>query len=204
MSVVTRSAIALVAAVCAAACSAPPKQSTYAERVILLPSQDGKASALVVRRASGEQTLAAPYEGLEYAAGAEKRIASSAEDVRQRYGETLAMQPARPVAVTLYFELGTTVLTAQSRQEAQALQRRVASFPAPQVSVIGHTDTTGSDEVNDALSLKRALAVREYLIEIGIPAQAIDVVGRGARDLAVPTKQGVAEERNRRVEVRLR
>ena len=184
--------------------SPPPRKDTYTERVILLPSRDGRPSAVVVKRDTGEQQLSKPYESIERAGGVDTRTVASAENVQQRYAGTLAAQPPRPLTFTLFFNLGTTDLTPQSRAQAQELQSKLAAFPAPQVSVIGHTDTRGTTELNDALSLKRALAVRDYLIGLGIPAQSIDAVGRGSRELLVPTKPGVAEERNRRVEVRLR
>ena len=201
-----RAALALLGVACVAGCSAPPPQqpSTYTERIILLPNQDGRPSGLVVTRASGEQQLTTPYEAVELVGGAERRIALSDTEVRQRYGEMLAAQPARPLSFTFFFNLGTTDLTPQSIGRAKEVQSRIASFPAPQVTVIGHTDTTGAPDVNDALSLKRALAVRQYLIDLGVAANSIDAVGRGSRELLVPTPPGVSEERNRRVEVRLR
>lgn len=193
---------AIAIAVIAAGCQTPPPKDTYRERIVLLPSRDGHASAIVVKRGDVEQQLSTPYETVERVEGADRRTVVTAEEVAQRYGEMLAVQPQRPFTVTLYFNLGTTDLTAQSRAEAQQVREKIANFPAPQVSVIGHADFTGPTELNDALSLKRALLVRDYLIAIGIPAQSIDVVGRGARDLVVQTKG--PEERNRRVEVRLR
>ena len=198
-------ALAIAAAALVAGCQAPPPaKDTYSERVVLLPSVDGKPSAVIVKRATGEQQLNAPYQAIESEGGSETRSTSSAEDVRRRYGDVLAAQPARPLSFMVFFNLGTTDLTPQSRALVAEMQSKIASFPAPTVSVIGHTDSSGPTELNDALSLKRALAVRAYLVGIGIPAQAIDVVGRGEREPLVPTKPGAVEERNRRVEIRLR
>ena len=80
----------------------------------------------------------------------------------------------------------------------------IASRPVPDVLVIGHTDTVGSDAVNDALSRQRAEVVRKALIARGIAAENIVVVGRGKREPIVPTADGVAEPRNRRVEIIVR
>ena len=199
-----RAAAVLAAVVLVAGCAEPPKKSTYSERVILLPNRDGRASALVVQRAGSEQQLKAPYQGIEVAGGADKPFVSSAQAVEQRYGEMLTMQPARPLTFTLNFNLGTTDLTSRSRALLDEVKQRIASFPAARVTVTGHTDTSGTTELNDALSLSRAVSVRDVLIRLGIPASAIDVVGRGSRELLVRTGPGVREERNRRVEVRLR
>jgi outer membrane protein OmpA-like peptidoglycan-associated protein len=52
--------------------------------------------------------------------------------------------------------------------------------------------------------LKRAAAIRDLLVQTGIPRDAIEVVGRGEREPLVQTADGKAEERNRRVELKLR
>jgi outer membrane protein OmpA-like peptidoglycan-associated protein len=74
----------------------------------------------------------------------------------------------------------------------------------PDVQVIGHTDTAGSNAVNDPLSQQRAEVVRRGLVARGIPADRVTATGRGERELAVPTADGVAEPRNRRVEILVR
>jgi len=74
----------------------------------------------------------------------------------------------------------------------------------PDVLVIGHTDTVGSDQANDALGQQRADIVRAALIRLGVPADDIRALSRGKRNLAVPTANGVAEPLNRRVEIIVR
>jgi len=182
----------------------PPKPPQYAERIILLPNRDGRSSAVVVKRGTGEQELSTPYQGLELAAGKEQPTAFSEGDVARRYGTLLQTQPARPFAYTLFFMTGRTDLTPQSRAALNDVREKIKGFPAAQVTVIGHTDRVGAPESNDALSLKRASAIRDLLVEIGIPRAAIEVVGRGERELLVQTPDGRAEERNRRVEIKLR
>jgi len=70
--------------------------------------------------------------------------------------------------------------------------------------VAGHTDAVGTDQYNDALSLRRAERVSALLVARGIPSDRITAVGRGKRELLVPTPDGVAEPRNRRVEITVR
>ncbi|MEA3410055.1 MAG: OmpA family protein [Pseudomonadota bacterium] len=67
--------------------------------------------------------------------------------------------------------------------------------------IIGHTDSTGSADYNLDLSLRRAEAVRNYLVETGAPADKLRVVGRGVNDpiASNDTKEGQAQ--NRRVEI---
>lgn len=69
------------------------------------------------------------------------------------------------------------------------------------VSVVGHTDTSGSKSYNYALGGRRAEAVQKLLIGYGIPASQIVAVSAGEEDLKVPTPDGVRNAENRRVRV---
>ena len=205
--VALKAVIAAAAAVTLFGCAEPPKPKpgpVYSERIVLLPNKDGRDSAVIVKRATGDQQISTPYEAVELVGSRENRTELPQDEVRKRYGGVLEAQPARPFTYTLYFTTGTTELTAQSRQSLNEVRSKIKGFPAAQVSVIGHTDRVGSVESNDALSLKRAASIRDILVQIGIPREAIEVVGRGEREPIVQTADGVAEERNRRVEIKLR
>ena len=69
------------------------------------------------------------------------------------------------------------------------------------VSVVGHTDTSGSKSYNYALGGRRAEAVQKLLIGYGIPASQIVAVSAGEEDLKVPTLDGVRNAENRCVHV---
>ena len=69
------------------------------------------------------------------------------------------------------------------------------------VSVVGHTDTAGSNAYNYALGGRRAEAVQKMLIEYGIPASQIIAVSAGEEDLKVPTPNNTPNAANRRVRV---
>ena len=73
-----------------------------------------------------------------------------------------------------------------------------------QVQVIGHTDSSGSDAVNNPLSLDRAEAVRDYLSRHGVPAARIQVEGRGEREPVADNATPDGRAQNRRVEIFLR
>jgi outer membrane protein OmpA-like peptidoglycan-associated protein len=82
---------------------------------------------------------------------------------------------------------------------ADLKQRKVAD-----VVVVGHTDAVGSDAFNDDLARKRAESIRAALLARGLAATDVVAIGRGKRELLVPTADGVAEPRNRRVEIVVR
>ena len=65
------------------------------------------------------------------------------------------------------------------------------------VQVTGYTDTSGSADYNQRLSVRRANAVAVVLMRDGVPRNALLVTGRGENDLRVPTPDGVREPQNR-------
>ncbi len=174
------------------------------ERVVLLPSADGRNSAVVLRDANGEQTLDTPYAATVRRLGVARSYQASAEEVNERYAATLSAMPPKPVSHVLYFVSGADQLTQESQAELDTIRRVLAERPAVELLVIGHTDTVGSKESNDKLSRQRAESVRAMLIEAGFPAEKMAVAGRGERELLVPTADEVEEPSNRRVEINIR
>ena len=175
-------------------------------RVVLLPDADGKTGALLVKSEGGEQRLASAYGSASLnTRGALTLQTDDAAQVTQRYARTLDARPAAPVSFVLYFEFGSAVDIAPAFQPVLAqLAAALPAFPAPEITVIGHTDTMGTLESNDLLSLQRAETVRDLLLQAGIRAVTLDVSGRGEREPVVPTADEVPEQRNRRVEINLR
>jgi OmpA family len=91
-----------------------------------------------------------------------------------------------------------------SPQAMATIGQAAAAYKATgsaRIADVGNTDTSGSSGYNMALSMRRADAVRNALIQNGVPAAAIDATGRGETNLLVPTADGVREPQNRRVEL---
>jgi outer membrane protein OmpA-like peptidoglycan-associated protein len=109
-----------------------------------------------------------------------------------------------PEAFTLYFRLESDELTDESRALLPGVLKAVAGRPAPEVGVVGHTDTTGDSKSNYALGLDRANRVRTLLIGAGVSEPLIDVSSLGESDLRIRTADNVLEPRNRRVEISVR
>lgn len=175
------------------------------EHVILLPSPDGRQTGVVLRANGQETLLNRPYASLVRWGSAESiAYESSLENIESRFGATLAMQPTPPSQYVLHFEVGGETLTAESPQTLERIKTEIARRPAPEVLIVGHTDSTGNAESNDLLSTRRAGMVRDLLLGMGIPAGNMEFVGRGERDLLIPTADEVEEARNRRVEVLVR
>jgi outer membrane protein OmpA-like peptidoglycan-associated protein len=73
--------------------------------------------------------------------------------------------------------------------------------PKVRMTVVGHTDSTGSDAINDALSIERAQSVRNYLSVRGVDAQRIAVQGRGSHEPVASNASDSGRAQNRRVEI---
>jgi outer membrane protein OmpA-like peptidoglycan-associated protein len=127
-----------------------------------------------------------------------------AELAKQDFADVLAVLPGEPAKFLLYFLEGKDELTPESEEEVEKIFAGLATRPAPEILVIGHTDAVGAGQFNDKLSLQRAERVRAELIRRGIPEDNIAVEGRGKREPLVTTADGVAEPKNRRVEINVR
>jgi outer membrane protein OmpA-like peptidoglycan-associated protein len=172
---------------------------------VLLPGRTGGVGAVTVQEGGREIVLDTAYASARTSAdGRLESGTTTPDDVRAVFAAALAAEPPRPVTFILYFVEATDQFTPESRALVDQVLLAIASRPAPELTVAGHTDTVGTDQLNDALSLRRAERVRTLLIGRGIPPASIAAVGRGKRELLVPTPQGVAEPRNRRVEITVR
>ncbi len=172
--------------------------------VVLLPEKDGTPAALSVKQGEREVILDQPYAAASATPLGPRAFRSSPEEVEAKFGSALAAQPSRASSFTLYFVEGRDEFTDESKPEVDRILSEIARRPVPDVLVIGHTDAVGSDAFNDALGLQRAETVRASLIRLGVPASDVRAISRGKRELAVPTPDGVAEPRNRRVEIVVR
>lgn len=72
---------------------------------------------------------------------------------------------------------------------------------ATRVSIIGHTDSTGSDAVNNPLSVNRAASTRSYLVDRGVASSRISIDGRGSHEPVAANDTEANRAKNRRVEI---
>lgn len=170
--------------------------------IVLLP--EDKPTAVVVRQGEKEVVLDRPYAAANVTPQGPVPVQSSPEEVQARFGAALAARPAQPRTFVLYFVEGKDEFTDESKAQVDKVLADIAQRPVPDVLVVGHTDALGSDQINDALGLRRAETVRAALIARGVPAADVQAISRGKRAPAIPTADGVVEPRNRRVEIIVR
>lgn len=191
---------ALSAVVVLSGCASEP-----ASLVTLLPQADGRASAVTITTPRGAQALDQPYQVAKVArSGDIERATTTANEVKKAYPQLIALQVPPPERFVLEFLSGTSDLTAESLAQLDGLIAKAQARSGGEITVTGHTDRQGSVDANDALSLQRAQAVRELLIQRGFAPELLQAVGRGEREALVPTEDEVAEPRNRRAELVVR
>ncbi len=177
-----------------------PQERSY---ITLMASPDGSVGQVHITGAKGSQRLqrardAAPLDG--------SRAPAPVDEARfQRdFAEALAARPTLPQTFVLYFESGSTVPTTESQGLLAQILDNAAARASADVSIIGHSDTVGSAELNEGLSLHRAQAVADWLTGQGLRVDALSVEAQGKRQLQVVTPDAQSEPRNRRVEVTVR
>jgi outer membrane protein OmpA-like peptidoglycan-associated protein len=176
-----------------------------ATRVILLPEGAGKHTAVDVKGALGTVSLTAPYQTAHVdKAGSVELTVTDPLVVMERHGALMVNMPAAAEQFLLYFEAGGAELTEASKAQLPAILARALARKGGEIIVIGHTDRVGTVPANDALSLERARAIRQMLVDQGFKPDLIDAVGRGERTPLVSTDDEVEEPRNRRTEIIVR
>jgi len=99
------------------------------------------------------------------------------------------------------FDTGKSTLRSGAREKLAKVSGVILGHPGLRLQVEGHTDNVGGDEYNQKLSEQRAAAVRDYLVQQSLPANAITVRGYGKSQPVVSNETAAGRQRNRRVEL---
>jgi outer membrane protein OmpA-like peptidoglycan-associated protein len=175
--------------------------------LVLLPDDEGHQGAVAVLEANGRQTEAVIADSNSRTRLGNSTPASKplgAKGLKKQEAALLTSLPPPARSFLLYFEPGTVRLVPDSVRVLDSLRQEIAARSGPEVEVLGHTDTVGSEDDNDRLSVRRAEEVMTWLVGQGFDKSQLSAVGRGERDLKEATADNVASAVNRRVEVIVR
>jgi outer membrane protein OmpA-like peptidoglycan-associated protein len=162
----------------------------------------------------GAGTAKMTYQSHALLVGFVYRFGAPAQPMAQAAAATAAPPPPAPPppapapapaaavhSFQVFFEFDKSTISDDARQTIQQAVAAAKSQGSTRIDLTGHTDTVGTVPYNMALSIRRAEAVKKVLVELGVPADEIGVVGKGKADLLVKTPDGVREPKNRRVEI---
>ena len=99
------------------------------------------------------------------------------------------------------FDSGSHEIRPGLRPVLDQFAQGLAQQPAMEVRIVGHTDNTGSEAVNNPLSVNRAQSARDYLVSRGVSASRITIDGRGEREPIADNQTEAGRARNRRIEI---
>ncbi|MGH7805069.1 MAG: OmpA family protein [Candidatus Binatia bacterium] len=192
-----RGAVFLLATMSLAACGMP---RSYA---VLMPEPDGSVGRVELRSQMGTRELAAPGVAAGFDLGRSAKEVDD-RDIRRRFGKALDATPPEPARFVVLFRSDSTRLTEEARALLPAIVEAAKERAVGEVMLIGHADRVGPERYNDRLALARARAIERELVRRGLPKASIEVIALGEQKPVVPTKDGVREPKNRRVDVTVR
>lgn len=101
----------------------------------------------------------------------------------------------------LLFKINSADLSPKSKEELKKFSEVLNKYPDTNLFINGHTDDTGSDELNQNLSEKRAASVANYLNSLKVEPTRLTIAGFGETQPMVPNTSAENRAQNRRVEV---
>jgi outer membrane protein OmpA-like peptidoglycan-associated protein len=160
------------------------------------------AAELAAQEAARQKALAAEQASREAAAEAQRQARA---DLTARLNRALpTRQTERGIVAEIagvQFATGKADLRPEAREALARFAGIIGVYPSIRVTVEGHTDNTGSQQTNQALSQARATVVRDYLAAQGVESSHIDVQGLGPDRPVADNATAEGRARNRRVEI---
>lgn len=180
-------------------------EANLAARSRDLSQLEGQLDSLDARLAELEQREAAVTAELRERQRRERRLREVRAVYTPEEAEVLLGEDRLIVRlVGLTFESGSDEIRPQNFSLLTKVQTVIREFPDADITVEGHTDAVGNEATNQALSRRRAIAVREYLLaNMVLSADRITAVGYGESRPIAPNETPAGREKNRRIEVTL-
>jgi outer membrane protein OmpA-like peptidoglycan-associated protein len=206
--------IGIVGALVLSGCAAPQtktgKGATYG-------AAGGAVAGAVLGQAIGrntEGTLIGAAAGAAIGAAAGAGVGQMMDKQEAEMRDALAASEAAAVrregnllAITLKgdvsFDLDSDVVRPGLYNELDRIAQVMINYPQTAILVEGHTDSTGSETYNQKLSERRANSVKSLLVQRGVPADRIDILGYGESQPVATNATAEGRQMNRRVEIRI-
>lgn len=213
----TKASIAVFLSLLLLAGCAAPETQTKTQKGAVYGAAGGAAAGAVVGQAIGHDTkstligaaIGAAVGGLG-GAGVGRMMDNQERDLRNAVAASEAAAVTREgnlLAVTfkgdVTFDTNSTVVRPGLRSEIDRVAGVFIQYPQTLVRVEGHTDSVGSSEYNMDLSIRRANAIKNLLVQRGIAETRIEAVGYGKTLPLANNDTEAGRQRNRRVEIKI-
>ena len=134
-----------------------------------------------------------------------KRMDKQAEELKKQIPGAEVIREGEGIIVRfdsgILFDVNKSDLKDAAKVNIQSLASSLVNYPGTDVKIIGHTDITGSDKINQPLSEKRAAAVKAYAVSQGVDASRLVTEGKGSSEPIADNSTKEGQAANRRVEI---
>src|SRR3954468_393305 len=194
------------------------RQQADAEAAALRQQAENAAQQAQAANAAAQQANAQAQQAQAAAQSAQTQLEETRRQLAERDAEARRLRiqnelariastrsEQRGLIVTLnggiLFDTGKTTLKPGAKSTLSKIAKQLQTDPSLKIAVEGHTDNVGGTAMNQALSEKRANAVRDYLVSAGISADHITADGKGEESPIATNKTAAGRQQNRRVEL---
>ncbi len=173
--------------------------------VVLLPNDDGEIGEVTVRNLAETETkvLSQDSQMLTVSNDGLSEVKTTTNDYVDRYfADAISVMPKPPSWYVIYFATGSYAPQEDPAKLFPPILADIKGRVNPEVYVSGHTDRTGSAQINETISRKRAEQIASMLESRGIASDIMSIQYFGPNMPLVPYEKGKKfEPKNRRVEV---
>lgn len=184
------------------------RTGTWVPADAVVPGCDGvplqPAQAVIKENKSTPEAATAERSKPEVVA---EPVANKSEETNKAAAAAAVAAPAAPAIAKVSLTTDTSFgfdkasLQPEGKQRLKKLQTELQNAKVDSILATGHTDSTGKASYNKKLSIRRAQAVKDYLVKLGIPSERIFIDGKGATQPVASNKTSQGRARNRRVDV---
>ena len=198
-------AILVVVVSSLAGCATPPPPVDEVETtVVLMPDEDGNVGKITVTTPQGSHVVDRAYTAttvrhVDTTPSADQFIGE--QSLTSNYQALIAAQPTKPRSFILYFGLGTSELTADSRAQLPEVLRIAHERKPTEITIFGYADATGTEIRNEHLSAERARVIEAAMRKFDPQLGHVTVQYFGSKNPVVATPSNVPEAKNRRAEI---
>jgi outer membrane protein OmpA-like peptidoglycan-associated protein len=197
-------AIALVALSLAGCATPPPPVDSVETTVVLMPDEDGNVGKITVTTPQGSHVVDKAYTAttvrhVDTTPSADQFVGEQV--LTSNYSQLMSAQPTKPRSFILYFGLGTSELTPDSRAQLPEVLRVAHERKPTEITIFGYADASGTEIRNEHLSAERARSIEAAMRKFDPQLAHITVQYFGSKNPVIATPGNVPEAKNRRAEI---